>query len=165
MVKGPGADLRRGRRGFTLVEILIVVVILGILAVIVIALFGDSRKETEQAGFVDSLRTFVEAAMIYQAKTGDYPVDGSSGIVPPGFEDYVDEDAWSRPTPIGGVWDTELDSYGVKSALGVHFWGGGAVQDGAYMQEVDALFDDGDLGAGRFRQLDPDRYYYIVAMR
>jgi hypothetical protein len=47
--------------------------------------------------------------------------------------------------------------------LGVHFWGGGVVHPGdAYMQEVDALCDDGELTTGSFRKIANDRYYLII---
>lgn len=159
------AKRRKPRRNsaFTLVEILIVVVVLAILAIIILGLFGSATKDAAQSTFVTNVKSFGEAAMIYKAKTGLYPADGSSGLVPPGFEDYIDTNAWTRPTPIGGVWDAELNEMGVRSAIGVHFFGGGVVQDDAYMTEVDELFDNGDLASGAFRRIDVDRYYLVIA--
>lgn len=151
------------RAGFTLIEILIVVVILGFLATIVMALFNTGKDDAERSAFTSSIRTFGDAARYYHFKEAEYPADGSSGLVPPGFEPYINEGHWTSPTPIGGVWDTELNSYGVTSALGVHFDGTGETRDDAFMVQIDAMIDDGNLATGMFRKLDGDRYYVVIA--
>jgi prepilin-type N-terminal cleavage/methylation domain-containing protein len=148
--------------GFTLIEILVVIIILGVLAAIVIPQFVNAGEDTEKIAFIADLRIFADAAKRYRLATGQHLEDSSSGELPAGFEPYIQEIRWTQATPIGGVWDTELDSFGVKSALGVHFWGGGTVRDDAYMQMIDAIFDNGDLNTGVFRKLDGDRYYWIL---
>ncbi len=149
--------------GFTLIEILIVVVILGILAVVVIAQFVDAAREAEQTAFISSGRTFAEAATRFQLDTGGYPEDSASGALPAGFGDYVTYNQWVGGTPIGGVWDSENNSFGITSALGVHFDGTGETRNASYMQEIDEGVDDGDLTTGFFRRIAADRYYFIVA--
>lgn len=154
----------RRERAFTLVELLIVVIILGVLAAIVVPNFADAGSTTEQTVFVADLRTFVTAAKYYLHKTGEHLPDSVSGQLPAGFAGYIDADKWTRVTPIGGVWDTELDSFGVKSALGVHFQAGqGTSRGDPYMLEVDEILDDGNLATGGFRKLAADRYYYVLA--
>ena len=149
-------------KGFTLVEILIVVVILGILAAIVIPRFTDAAGDTERAAFAASGRSFKESALRYWLDNGVYLEDSSSGVLPTGFEPYVTEHSWGE-TPIGGVWDSELNSFGLTSALGVHFNGQGITRDDAYMVEIDAVVDDGDLFTGGFRKIAGDRYYFVLA--
>jgi prepilin-type N-terminal cleavage/methylation domain-containing protein len=152
---------RRSGRAFTLVEILIVVVILGILAAFVVPQFTGASEEARIAAFVSSLKTYADASEIYNAREGQYPIDGSSGVVPAGFETYVDSSEWAAGTPMGGVWDSELNDSGVSAAVGVHFMGGGNPGD-SVMVLVDEKFDDGDLGTGLFQKLAGDRYYYIL---
>lgn len=155
---------RSGYAGFTLVEILIVVVILGILAAIVIPKFANATSESSKSVFAANLRSFVEATSYYQFENGEYPEDGSSGAMPTGFEAYVDSKDWVNGTPIGGVWDTEADDLGgVKFAVGVHFDGTGVTRDDSYMLEIDRQIDDGDLETGSFQKLADQRYYSIVA--
>ncbi len=149
--------------GFTLIEILIVVVLLGILASVVIVQFTGARDDAERVAFITSSRLFVEAARRYHLETGTYLEDASTGTLPDGFGDYVLASAWESPTPIGGKWDTELNSFGYTSSLGVHFQGGGPRKDDAYMQEIDAVIDDGDLGTGAFRKMGGRRYYFVIA--
>jgi type II secretory pathway pseudopilin PulG len=144
-------------------EVLVVVVILGILAALLIVGFADATTEAAQKSFVTSLKTFAEAAELYRTKEGQYPPDGSTGLVPPGFEDYVDVRRYEMITVIGGRWDTELNDNGVTAAVGVHFNGDGMTQDDAYMSGVDAVFDDGDLTDGGFRKLADGRYYAVLA--
>lgn len=163
MIRNHGIKHVRGGRenGFTLIELLLVVVILGVLAAVVFPLFGDIHKNVEQTAFISDLRVFVDAANIYYTKENAYLEDASSGVVPTGFAPYIDTDVWERPTPIGGVWDTERDSYGVTSAMGVHF-NGVTPPDDTYMLQLDDVYDDNDLTTGRFRKLATDRFYHIV---
>jgi general secretion pathway protein G len=149
--------------GFTLVEILIVVTLLGVLASIVVPSFRSASDEAQHTTFVTNVKTFAEAAMLYREKTGQHLEDSGSGDCPTGWEPYIDERAWTSDTPIGGVWDFEQNSYGIVSAFGVHFMAGhGAQKDDAFMVEIDKLMDDGDLATGVFRKIDNDRYYYII---
>ncbi len=153
--------MRRTPRGFTLVEILIVVVILGILAAIVVPAFAGAVGQSREGAFVTSLKNMSKAAEMYQVRTGTYLPDGSTGTLPAGLEDYIDADEFENGTPLGGEWDTEFNDNGFTSAIGVHF----QTDDpgDAYMTDVDALFDDGDLSSGVFqRGTGAGRYYYVI---
>src|SRR5438876_1933964 len=61
------------RAAFTLVEILIVVVILGVIATIVIASFNNTTGEANAAALKADLRTIRGAIQVYQAQHGTYP--------------------------------------------------------------------------------------------
>lgn len=155
---------RMGRRtdGFTLIEILIVVIILGVLAAIVIPQFVGVTGDVERGTFVADLRILANAADRYRLDTDEYLEDSASGVCPAGFEDYIQEEKWESVTPIGGVWDAELDSFGIKSAFGVHFNGEGETRNDAYMLLIDDAFDNNDLDTGVFRKIADDRYYFIL---
>lgn len=85
---------KRAAKGFTLVEILIVVVILGILAAIVIPQFTSASESAKSSSLVSQLQTIRSQLELYQVQhNGDYPtltqmwgnltgttkVDGTSG--------------------------------------------------------------------------------------
>ncbi len=155
---------RQHKRGFTLIEILIVVVILGVLAAIVIPQYSSYADESKVNSFVTCVKNIATIAEYHYVRSGEYFEDSGSGLMPANLDAYINEGKWTRGTPIGGAWDYELDSFGIKSAFGVHFNGSGHTRDDTYMQEVDATFDDGDLTAGCFRKIADGRYYFIVAV-
>ena len=146
--------------GFTLMEILIVVVILAVLAAIVIPTFASATDDTRQATFVGDLRTFEQAIYLYQNDHSAWPPDGGSGTVPAGLEPYIRVHKWEGGTPIGGVWDNETDDI-LTVGVGVHFNGTGQTRDAAFMARIDNTVDDGDLATGSFRQYG-DRYYRVI---
>jgi general secretion pathway protein G len=69
---------RRTRTGFTLIEILIVVVILGILAAVVIPQFTNAADDASVASARTQLQTMRSQIELYRAQNGSYPTaDGS----------------------------------------------------------------------------------------
>jgi general secretion pathway protein G len=145
------------------VEILIVVVILGILAAIVMPQAANAMGSTRQTAFVREIQLFTDAAVMHHARNGFWIGDGGSGAIPAGLDDYVDPASWQNGTPIDGSWDTEArPDFDITLGIGVHFQDVTTRKDAAYMTEIDALFDDGDLTTGGFQQFAADRFYFIV---
>jgi len=69
----PLASARR-RRGFTLVELLIVVIILGVLAAIVIPQFGETSAAAKESSLVANLQTVRQAISLYRVQHNEiYP--------------------------------------------------------------------------------------------
>jgi general secretion pathway protein G len=65
--------VNRRTRAFTLVEILIVVIILGILATIIIGLFTNSTRDAAANSLRDNLRNMRSQLQLYLAQHGSYP--------------------------------------------------------------------------------------------
>jgi general secretion pathway protein G len=149
------------RRAFTLIEILVVVLILGLLAAIVIPQFSDFTGETRRAAFVSSAQIFVAAAKRYELDYGEYP-EARNGELPDGFGDYIESNKWEQATPIGGKWEAELNTGGVRAALGVHYGGGDPDHDPSQMLVIDEIADDGDLTTGAFRHFGGKRYFFVI---
>lgn len=61
------------KNGFTLVEILIVVVILGILAAIVIPQFSSASQEAKESNLKSNLQAIRSQVQLYNIKEGTYP--------------------------------------------------------------------------------------------
>ena len=64
---------RQANRAFTLIEILIVVVILGILAAIVIPQFTDASTQAQEASVRSQLQTVRGQIELFNVQTGAYP--------------------------------------------------------------------------------------------
>jgi len=148
--------------GFTLIEILIVMAIMGVLATMVIAIIKNVSDGARRTAFQLNGKRFVEAATRYHLDYGEYPEDSALGVLPFDFEFYIQAEKWVQVTPIGGLWDCQLYSDGITSAIGVDFNGASTVRDDAYMQEVDAIVDDGNLATGYFQKLGAGRFYFII---
>lgn len=63
----------KNKKGFTLVELVVVIAILGILAGIAIPNFLDATASARGAKVVADMRTIQSAEMIYYAKNATYP--------------------------------------------------------------------------------------------
>ncbi len=67
------------RKGFTLVEILIVVVILGILAAIVVPQFTNATQDAQAGNIKAQLDTLNNQIELYRARNNAYPDLGGAG--------------------------------------------------------------------------------------
>lgn len=145
-MRQPNRPMRRAA-GFTLVEVLIVVIILGILAAVAVASFGSSTRDVGDKTFVSNLRAFSEQFAVYELRTGGWPADRGPGVTPPEIGLMLDANNWSSRTPIGGQWDWDQGVFGVTAAISVE----NPDRTPTQMAEIDALIDDGNINTGRFR--------------
>jgi prepilin-type N-terminal cleavage/methylation domain-containing protein len=94
----------RNSKGFTLIELMIVVVIIGILAAIAIPRFSavsDSAKEAEAGPILKQLCTLAEA---YEMREGSWPTGVATSVTGLGWEDPQAEyyETWTL-TATGGT--------------------------------------------------------------
>jgi prepilin-type N-terminal cleavage/methylation domain-containing protein len=134
-------------RGFTLVEIMIVVVIIGILAAIGIPAIFSNKRNTQNARFVSDLRTFAQGFETLALKNGAWPPDGTPGVVPAGASGEISDKAWAATTSVGGNWDWDYQQFGFTAGISVYEPTVSVEQ----MREIDRKIDDGDLNTGNFR--------------
>ena len=69
-----------GRRGFTLIELMIVVVIIGILAAIAIPKFGSAKDKARQASIKADLRNLMTAEERFFADSSTYTAALAPGV-------------------------------------------------------------------------------------
>lgn len=97
----------KDQRGFTFLEILIVMVIIGILAGLTIPRLFNSKERAYMARAGSEFHVMRTAINMFILKYGDYPADVSRDI-PPGIEEFVgknDADAWPHAPWPGSVYD------------------------------------------------------------
>jgi len=103
---------RKSERGFTLIEIMVVVVILGILAGIVVPKLLDRPEEARRTKAAVQIRSIEEALALFKLDNGFYPsteqglsalvTKPETGRIPTRFRDggyikRVPSDPWEKP--------------------------------------------------------------------
>ena len=146
-----------GTQGFTLVEIMIVVVIIGLLAAMAVPAFQRIRRNVQNKTFANDLRQIRGAAEQYIMEHSAYPEDGTPGPFPPVLAEYLPSGFGAQRTPVGGQWDWDYKQFGCTAGISVYQ----PAADAAQMQELDALIDDGDISEGSFHARS-DGYIYVI---
>lgn len=85
------------RRGFTIVELLVVFVVLAILASIAVLKYIDLRNHAIVADVQAELNAVRLAAYNYWADYNDFPPDAGPGVVPAGMQPYLADTAFAGP--------------------------------------------------------------------
>ncbi|MGJ3243419.1 MAG: type II secretion system protein [Opitutales bacterium] len=149
------------RAGFTLVEIMIVVVIIGLLVTMGIPAFQKARVASQNQRFINDLRTISNALETYALQEGLWPDEAGAGVVPTGLGDYLPRGFdWSAKNTLGGDWDYEYGQGSILAAIGTT---NVEMRDADGMTAIDEDIDDGDLSTGAFRQ-NGDAYVYVLEL-
>lgn len=111
-VAGRGAEALRTSRGFTFVEIMVVVMILGLLAALVVPRIMGRTDEAKRTSAKVQIRNLEAALQLYKLDNGVYPSTEqglralvekpSTGVVPKkwklgGYLQKLPEDPWGNP--------------------------------------------------------------------
>jgi type IV pilus assembly protein PilA len=144
----------RRRRGFTLVEIMIVVVIIGLLAALAIPAFARVKQRAQNSRVANDLRVFAQAFDTYLMENGAWPADAAPGVVPTELVGRLPA-AWSKPTPIGGLY--EWDNEPALKSLTLYQTTAPMTQ----MLAIDALIDDGNSATGNL-QFNGTEWHYLL---
>ncbi len=145
------------RNGFTLVELMIVVAIIGMLTVLAVPSFVRARREVQTNIFISEIKMAVAAFTQYSIEHNAYPPDTTPRVIPPGMAPYLEKMRWTERTSIGGYWDWDYEQFGFKAGVSVYLPGRSAAE----MEKIDARIDDGDLNTGNFRRRNQG-YIYII---
>ncbi|MGJ3244271.1 MAG: type II secretion system protein [Opitutales bacterium] len=163
MVSVEATGKRGTRKGFTLLELITVLGILGLILVIAVPVVSRVRKDADYAEFVTICQTFAQATEQFMLEKGadltdgDF-VDSGSGKIPDGMDPYIREALWNNGhcKQLGGRWDFD-DDWG--------FFGIGTDDPDVSDEEllrIDEKWDDGNLDTGRLRQTRNGRFYYVI---
>lgn len=139
------------RRGFTLLEIMVVVILIGVLLAMAIPGFTAVRERSRVSAFLNDFRAVKEAINRYNLEEGTYPT-GPTGE----FAEYIHPDIFTNNTVIGGNW--EVDDTAYTFAIGVDQY----QVDDDVIQQIDAAVDDGNLATGNMILAGAQRFLFVI---
>ncbi len=151
---------RQRKKGFTLVEIMIAVVIVGLLCAIAIPAFVRVRQKSEHAAAFNDLRVFANAFQDYAMEYGDYPLDKMPGEFPPEMEESsIRPKQFTKETPVGGLYDWEGPPN--WTTIYVSIRNSVLTGDADRARKMDKDLDDGNLSSGTLRYAGGTMFYFI----
>jgi prepilin-type N-terminal cleavage/methylation domain-containing protein len=129
------------RRAFTLVEIMIVVVLIGLLAALGIPSLQRVQESSHASRLANDFRQFEAAFQRYALEDGQWPPPDNPGVIPAGMTGYL-PDSFTYTSPLGGNYQWSGPSHMILLR--------NSQATDALMTRVDAILDDGDLSTGEF---------------
>jgi prepilin-type N-terminal cleavage/methylation domain-containing protein len=147
----------RHRAGFTLVEIMIVTVIIGLLALLAMPALQKTRLASQNSRFISDLRVFAQAFESFSVVNGGWPPNTGSGVVPAGMAGEIRHANWTVRNSVGGIWNWDFNNFGITAGISTT----GVTATDVQMLAIDRRIDDGDLTTGLFQKVGT-RFTYIL---
>jgi type II secretion system protein G len=101
----------KNQKGFTLVELMVVVVIIGVLVAIIVPIYGNVSANAKERACDANVRTLSGAAAMYHAEHGTWPADPAALVAADFLQEEpvcpVDEDATYTIDQDNGVADCD----------------------------------------------------------
>lgn len=136
------------KSGFTLVEIMIVVVIIGILIALAIPGMKKVRQNTQASAILNNFRVFGGAFQNYNLAEGVWPATHvDQGSMPGELDGYMNEDDWINGCPINGYYTFNDPGDGTSVIISLV----AANMDVSLQRRIDNDMDDGVLTSGIIR--------------
>jgi prepilin-type N-terminal cleavage/methylation domain-containing protein len=137
-------------RGFTLVELMVVVLIISVLSMLAVPAIGRIQRRAKTAAIVNDLQVFATAFEAYAQENGTWPAETAAGVIPPVMASRLNNTAWLRTTPMGGKYNWECNQvhWGVRyqAAIAISATGGAPLPlDVNQLVDLEQTIDKGNF--------------------
>jgi len=139
---------KRGKRGFTLVEIMVVIGIIGMITAIAIPVYRKITLKAQRSELLSEVMDYSDAFNNYNFINGTWPPTAGMNKTPNGMQGFLPS-AYTQGGAFGGEF---------------HWIGTGKLQikksdaTTETMTELDEKIDDGDLSTGQFTKQGAQMY-------
>lgn len=156
-MRGLSRDLNARRAGFSIIELMVVVLVIGILSVISWPSFKRVQRETTASRLSNDFRVYSSTFETHALEQGDWAADGNRNELPEEIRSYFFNSNWFKDPPTGGYWEWEQDRYSLAAAVALV----PELDNPELFIKVDRILDDGNLATGNFIKA-PSRYLLIL---
>jgi prepilin-type N-terminal cleavage/methylation domain-containing protein len=150
LLERPAARRLTSRRGFSLVEIMVVVLILSVLGTLAVPSVARLQRRAKTATIVSDFRVFATAFETYSHETGRWPSEVAAGAIPAVMATRLNRTAWLRRTPMGGKynWESNQTHFGtqIRAAIAISSATGAPLTlDVPQLQDLEQTIDKGSF--------------------
>lgn len=132
-------------KGFTLVEIMVAVAVIGLLASIAVPSFRKVQLNSSAARVMNDLRVYSGAFQRFNLEFGYWPEPQPAGTLPAEMDGYINRQSFELRNSLRCQWKWEVFDHvvgiGMEPPLATL----------PVLELVDERFDDGSLASGRLR--------------
>lgn len=139
--------------GFTLIEIMIAIVIIGLLAALAVPAFQRLKQRSLATLMANDFRQIKASFERSSLEMGRWPPAAGAGVIPLNMDGMLPT-AYTMPAPVGG-------QYSWSGPTGRLVLSGGPPNN-TVMQQVDTIIDDGNLETGSFTSPGAGTYQLLV---
>ncbi|MGB0416761.1 MAG: type II secretion system protein [Coraliomargarita sp.] len=158
--------MKKRTAGFSLIEIAIVVLVIGILAAIAVPLFQQATRRSLLSTLENDLRVMSQQFLSYELEFGEYPPSElDSGVFPTGMDNRLTR-AWLDPCVAGGFYrwnytteDNPLDRAAYIDVVGTP--DRPILLGTNELKKLDHELDNGDETTGKLRVYGMNIRYYV----
>jgi prepilin-type N-terminal cleavage/methylation domain-containing protein len=147
-----------GQRGFSLVELMIVVAVIGILAAIAIPAYTNIQKRAVAARVVADFYAVNSAVHQYQIDNSFYPAASGPGVQPPELYPYLKDSIYWNQTGLDYQWENWMNADGTPLHASTK------VAYGFSLNTLDPVLADAlfIVYTGDIRQTMPGKYTFVI---